>query len=358
MEIGHKFTPNNFKVSDFLSWQRAGTLDLQPRFQRRSVWKPGAKSYLIDSLHRGLPVPLVFLRDRLDLVTGETVREVVDGQQRLRTVLSYIDPTALPDFDAERDSFSVSKIHNVELGGKAFAELSDESRGRILSYQFSVQTLPDDMTERDILEVFARLNSTGQTLTAQELRNAAYFGAFKSFIYDLSYRYTSEWLRWGIFTPDQLSRMAEVEMASDLVYNILYGISGKSKARLDRMYDEFDSEFEQSEMVRYQFDTVMNVIEQNYGDRIRRSVFSKEVHFFSLFVYTYDVLFNVSSKTLSRKTRPLPAGFTLGLTEASRRFKELEVPPDVLDSVARASADYGRRKTRFEYLRRVIAEVS
>jgi hypothetical protein len=44
-----------FSVSDFLDWQRQGTLNLDPPFQRRSVWKPGAKSYLVDTVVRGLP---------------------------------------------------------------------------------------------------------------------------------------------------------------------------------------------------------------------------------------------------------------------------------------------------------------
>lgn len=77
-----------FSVSDFLDWQRNKVLDLQPPFQRRSVWKPGAKSYLVDTVYRGLPVPLIFLRERLDLSTMRTKREVIDGQQRLRTLFA------------------------------------------------------------------------------------------------------------------------------------------------------------------------------------------------------------------------------------------------------------------------------
>lgn len=75
-----------FSVSDFLTWQKAGLLDLSPPFQRRSVWKPGAKSYLIDTVVRSLPTPLIFLRERVDLDSLQVTREVIDGQQRLRTL--------------------------------------------------------------------------------------------------------------------------------------------------------------------------------------------------------------------------------------------------------------------------------
>jgi len=50
-----------FTVADFLSWQREGTLNLNPRFQRRSVWKPGARSYFLDTVVRGLPAPIIYL---------------------------------------------------------------------------------------------------------------------------------------------------------------------------------------------------------------------------------------------------------------------------------------------------------
>jgi Protein of unknown function DUF262 len=89
--------PNHAPLTEFISWQRHKTLVLNPPFQRRSVWKLGARSYFIDTLIRGLPVPLVFLRERLNVDRQDIVREVVDGQQRLRTVLGFVDERLLPD---------------------------------------------------------------------------------------------------------------------------------------------------------------------------------------------------------------------------------------------------------------------
>jgi uncharacterized protein with ParB-like and HNH nuclease domain len=85
-----------YRVGDFVSWQREGTLKLNPNFQRRPVWRKGAKSYLIDTIIRGLPVPIIFLRDlRTDIKTLKAARDVVDGQQRIRTILSFIDPESI-----------------------------------------------------------------------------------------------------------------------------------------------------------------------------------------------------------------------------------------------------------------------
>src|SRR4051812_21042272 len=52
-----------YTVSDFVTWYKEGSLILNPDFQRRSVWKPGAKSFLIDTIMRGLPIPIILIRE-------------------------------------------------------------------------------------------------------------------------------------------------------------------------------------------------------------------------------------------------------------------------------------------------------
>lgn len=80
-----------FKVSDFITWYKNNTLTLDPKFQRRSVWNPKSKSFLIDTIIRGLPIPVIILRDRkTNLETYLPTKEVVDGQQRLRSVITFI----------------------------------------------------------------------------------------------------------------------------------------------------------------------------------------------------------------------------------------------------------------------------
>jgi hypothetical protein len=350
----YEVTPTQFSVGDFLTWQRQRQLNLSPAFQRRSVWKPDAKSYLVDSVVRGLPIPLIFLRERIDLSKKVTVRDVVDGQQRLRTLFSYIEPRLLPDFDPERDSFRVRAAHNPVLANKAFDELAEEHRLRILGYKLSVQILPTDITDRDVLEIFARLNSTGQRLNHQELRNAAYFGEFKTAMYQMAYDQFERWLRWSILTPDQLTRMLEVEVTSDLVVNMIKGLSGKSQVRINNAYKDYDKSFEDADVVKSRFGAVMDCIDDQLGDMMRRSVFASEVHFFTLFVYVYDVMYGLGSRLNNRPPREVSSSFRRGATEVSRRFKEWEVPANVIDAVSRASADFGRRETRLDFMKQVM----
>jgi uncharacterized protein with ParB-like and HNH nuclease domain len=161
-----------FTVADFVTWSRAKQLDLSPSFQRRAVWKPPAKSYLIDTVVRGLPTPIIFLRQITNTKTFQTTREVVDGQQRLRTLISYIDPGALADYDPERDEFKILRAHNPEMASKKFSQLYDRFKQLILNYQFSTHVLPNDTSDQQVLDIFRRMNATGTRLNKQELRNA------------------------------------------------------------------------------------------------------------------------------------------------------------------------------------------
>jgi hypothetical protein len=342
-----------FSVSDFLDWQRQGALDLDPPFQRRSVWKKGAKSYLIDTVVRGLPTPLIFIREKIDPETLRPMREVIDGQQRLRTLLGFIDESSLEDFDPGRDRFTVQKVHNASVADRSFRKLDRGTRTRILGYEFSTHVLPSDTEDRDILMIFARLNSTGTPLNPQELRNAKYFGELKTLMYQLAYEQLERWLEWRVFNEDQVSRMTEVELTSDLSLNMLDGLTGKSQPKLNKFYEKFDSQLPRKDELARRFRNVMDSIDEVFGKQLPASVFTSEVYFFTLFTYLYDKMYGLGSDMARRPAKRLPRNLPENLRKASKNFRSQNVPPEVLDAVQRASADLGRRKTRLSYMKTV-----
>jgi hypothetical protein len=103
-----------YPISDFLQWEASGQLEVAPRFQRRQVWVPKARSYLIDSMLRQMPIPALFIRLIIDPTKRRTVREVVDGQQRIRAIFDYI-----------KGGFTVLQVHNAEFAGMTFGELPE-----------------------------------------------------------------------------------------------------------------------------------------------------------------------------------------------------------------------------------------
>jgi len=339
-----------FTVTDLLSWMREGTLDLTPAFQRRSVWKPGAKSFFIDTVVRGLPAPIIYLRQRIELSTQKTIREVVDGQQRLRTIFAYVDPSALSDYDSTKDGFTVREIHNKHIARKPYSKLQDRYKQRILSYEFSTHVLPVDIEDREVLAMFARLNATGEKLNHQELRNAAWFGEMKTLTYSIAMEQLERWREWRIFSDDQIARMKEVEATSDLILNMMEGLTGKTQKRLDDLYKEFDETLPGGSEIQKRFRHTMDEIESHLGREISTSVYHSEIYFFTLFAFVYDRLYGLGSKLDRRAPRKLPAALRERMLAVGKKFSSQRVPRNVLDAVQRASSDLGRRRTRLEYM--------
>ena len=295
------------------------------------MWKPGAKSLLIDSVVRGIPTPVIFVRDRLDLDSLKTVREVVDGQQRLRTLLSFIDQQSLPDFNAERDRFTVLAAHNKAIAGKKFSALDNGYKTRILDYQFTTHTLPSSMEDHDVLQLFARLNSTGTRLNKQELRNAEFFGPFKSLMYDLAYEQLERWRSWRIFNEDAIARMREVELTSDLAMTILQGATtGKTQTRLNRLYKTYDDTFPAEKAVQRRFGRQWT---RSTRSSVIRSLAqsSRAKSLFTLFTYMYDRLYGLGSE-MELKLEPRPIGDIAKLFATASTDSDQNVPSEVLDA--------------------------
>ncbi len=352
--VPSNITRTTFRVTDFLSWQQNGQLTLSPAFQRRSVWTPSQKSFLIDTIARGLPMPIIFVRDSINLESRRGTKELVDGQQRIRTLLAFIDPSSLPDFDPSKDAFTVRSIHNTQLTDKTFGRLPASVQRDILSYEISTHVLPLEFEDRDVLQVFARMNSTGLKLNQQELRNAAYAGAFKSVAYDLAAEQLDRWRAWKLFTEEQIARMKEVELVSDLLMNMELGLTGKTQDKIDKHYSARDAEWDGAAFAADRFRQTMDTIASIIESMATPSAWSSEVNFFTLFVAIYDLEWGLGSHFERNKPRQLPKTIAERAGQASTALRKGDVPPNVLDAMQRASADLGRRRTRFDYLKNVI----
>ena len=345
----------SFKIADFVTWQKSESLELSPKFQRRSVWKAGAKSYLIDTILRDFAVPIIFLRDKgINTKTFEPRREVVDGQQRLRTVLSFVCPELLKDFEKGRDDFCVTKAHNAEVAGKKFHDLDEASKQAILNYEFSVQVLPAAMDDREIVQLFRRLNSTNYTLNKQELRNASYFGHFKSSALVLSAEQLHRWRNWGTFSDDDISRMHEVELTSECMLAFIDSeISSKSPVKLDKLYKECDDEFSARLEVERRFRFVMDEIANKFSINNLNSPLLKKRLIYTFISAIYDAIIGfgtpVSTKAKIHKIDP-ESWNRLG--EASDQLIKRTAPANVLEASDRRTTNIKERRTLCKFLKK------
>jgi len=275
----------------------------------------------------------------------------VDGQQRLRTIISYIAPDLLQDY-LPTDDFTVSKAHNKDLANKKFSELDYEVQEHLLNYEFNVHILPSNVNDRDVIQIFRRMNSTNFTLKKQELLNAQYFGEFKTSQYNLAAEQIDRWRLWKAFTEDEISRMQEVELTSELSLTILEKkITGKSPALIESYYKRKDEIYPEREEVENRFRVTMDFIFQNFQGNKNDFVFFKKTVFYTFFITIYDLLFNLNSAPDTKKSpnKILPIKIE-NLKVKSDRIKNRTAPTQVLNATDRRTTNPKERKDLYDYL--------
>lgn len=284
-----KFQPQIYRINDILSWSERKELELSPKFQRRTVWSPRGKSYLIDSILKGFPIPPFFIREKLLVRERRTIREVVDGQQRLRTILEFIN-----------DGFTVMKIHNEDLNGFKYSQLSEEIQQQILSYPLSINTLigTDDAT---VFDIFSRLNAYSVPLNDQEKLNALYVGVFKQFIDRLSKSHLQFWEESKIISKTQIARMKEVEFTAELICAMLFGIQNGKKIVRDS-YKKYDDEFPFADLMESRFAKTLEDCKTIFDNNIKEYEFKRMPLFYSFFVAVYDLKYGIGNNEGKGKT--------------------------------------------------------
>jgi len=144
-------------VSAVMSWLKLGTINLNPDYQRDSVWKKEQKVYLIDTILKGYDIPKLYI-----LKLKDDTYDVVDGQQRIRTLNEFIE-----------DEFSLSASgYEGEYSGKKFSQLPPKVRGSIDEFELHIVELTGDRwTDEVIRDIFLRLQK-GTPLNPAEKRRA------------------------------------------------------------------------------------------------------------------------------------------------------------------------------------------
>jgi hypothetical protein len=173
------------QILDFVNARR--WINLTPEYQRRKRWDNAKKSLLIESLLMNLPVPPIFLYEI------EPARyEVMDGQQRLSAIIEFYN-----------DDLVLNALETWPgLNGRTYRQCPARIRRGIDRRRISAVILTADtgttagLSSTQIRrEVFERLNTGGEKLNAQELRNCLYSGTLNSLVLELSRspNFTSVW---------------------------------------------------------------------------------------------------------------------------------------------------------------------
>ncbi len=153
---------------------------IKPSLQRNYVWKLDEASRLIDSILLGLPIPSIFLAKKNEQ------QFIIDGYQRIRTVYDYVKGIFSQNGKVFRLSNSI--IINERWRGKAFSELSDDEQRRIKNTTIHAIIFEQKKPNNDtgMFQIFERINTSGRTLSPQEIRNCVYHGSFNNLLIELN----------------------------------------------------------------------------------------------------------------------------------------------------------------------------
>lgn len=159
--------------ADLTRMHKSEQLVIKPEFQRDIVWLNPAQTRFIDSLVKQLPIPSMCIS--LDYKTES--RLVIDGLQRISTVIKFLtDP-----------KWRLSELDDIDprISGKTVGFIKEkypDIYGRIENLTIPVTVLRCDYSKKNHLNylftIFHRLNTGGNKLSNQEIRNCIYNGSF------------------------------------------------------------------------------------------------------------------------------------------------------------------------------------
>jgi hypothetical protein len=313
-----------YSINDFWDWNERGELELSPKYQRKAVWNSKAESYLIDTIIRGLPIPQVFVRQTIDPIIKKTRREVIDGQQRLRTIIKFI-----------KNEFPIMKQHNTEFGGMTYSELDTDVQSQFLSYQLPVELITTD-DESLIYDMFVRVNTNSYVLNRQELRNARFWGDFKVLVYKLASEWRNFFQENKTFTDAEFLRMKDAEFVSSLLILIKDGIKTDTPKNIDEYYKKNEILTNYDEL----FDTFtesMKTIKDIFDDHLfSTKVFNKSNYIYTLLAFILSMkgklifdlgldndLSQINIKNQLTKVESLVSIDEENISEAGRELAEL-----------------------------------
>lgn len=233
-------------ITWLLNLRKYGQLDLDPPYQRRSVWSLREKQRFIDTVIRNYPSPAIFLHVDYDN-EGNTTYHVVDGKQRLSTILAFADNLLRLPKD-----FGDTRVAGANWRG---LEQFPQMRRAFWGYQLTVEQI-DDVQEPVVREIFERLNRNSRKLESQEMRHARFDGWLISYL-EVQADGADRWKRIRLATPARARRMQDVQILTELAQVLIerrpMGFDQNALDELCALYeDPADSvpDFDQDDFVR------------------------------------------------------------------------------------------------------------
>lgn len=283
-------------IADIRDMYNNGQIELNPPYQRKPAWKTKQRRLLLSSLFNGIPIPALIFHKHFRSNKAKDVYDVLDGKQRLETILHFIEKIELKDEDKLWVEFKNPKtdrkdyLYFDELRSKKVNKEYEDILAKFWQYPIPIIEYEGDLFDifgRNVAskEVFVRINSTGSPLKNHEIRHALWSGPFFKLGSILEGKYKNLFLRWKIISKGDIDRYLFHEFILELCTSCFEGNYSDRRKKLDELLGQYTWTEKDIKTTQKRFYRVISWLKEIFpDDNIRFTRFKNKSDFYSLFV--------------------------------------------------------------------------
>lgn len=259
------------------------------------------------------------------------IYDVLDGKQRLETILHFIGKKKLKDEDVLRVNFRNPKsnrediLYFDELRLKKVNKDYENILEKFWQYPIPIIEYEGDLTDifgRNVAskEVFVRINSTGSPLKKHEMRHALWAGLFFDLGSYLERKYKNLFLKWKVISRVDIDRYLFHEFVLELCTACYEGSFSDRRKKLDELLSQHKWERREIKNITRRFNKVISWIKEIFpDDSIKITRFKNKSDFYSLFV----VLQKLEERgyiTVNKKSNKVAGTFLLTFSKQTQKL--------------------------------------
>lgn len=293
---------NRITVSEFSEANTLKKYNFDPNYQRDyNVWDDGQQSYLLDTIFKNYPMPPIFLETKI--VNRKSIYDVVDGKQRLTSIIRFLNNEIALPADFGSDSFGYRELDSKTLDEIEKLATKNAIAKKYLDnfwrYKISVEYIEDAGT-KVVEAIFDRLNRGGERLSPAELRKATYHDTiFYNLVDELSN--LPYWSKLLDRQPNiDKRRLHHHSFIAELLFVIIEKqLISSYESTIDELYNKWsDMDETQMQVYRTEFITLTNLMESFQIDFTSYKVRGVS-HLYALWAFLYYIYNNFEKESYS-----------------------------------------------------------